>query len=98
MPHLLTSNELPGTDAPRSVPSSPTRLEDYRRAHEVDPDLEPLRRQVSTIIDAILADNTPEEAEVREKLRWHVARNPGRPEKALMGHLLSMSARREAAG
>jgi hypothetical protein len=53
---------------------------------------------VSTIIDAILADNAPDEAEVREKLRLHVARNPGRPEKALLGHLISMSDRQDEAG
>jgi hypothetical protein len=46
---------------------------------------------VSAIIDAILSETKPEEAPVREELRWHVANNPGRPEKALLDHLLSVS-------
>ena len=98
MPHSLLSDESTRSDTLRLVPPSPTSLQDYRRTHEVDPDLEPLRMQVSTIIDAILADNAPDEAEARERLRRHIARNPGRPEKALLGHLLSMSARRDEAG
>jgi hypothetical protein len=100
MPHQLMSEESLTPDAPRlsSTPSSVSRLNDYRRAKAVDPDLEPLRRQVSTIIDAILADNAPDEAEVREKLRLHVAQNPGRPEKALLGHLISLSDRQDEAG
>ena len=61
------------------------------RAHDVDPGLGPLRRQVSAIIDTILSDTTPDEAQVRDRLRWHVANNPGQPEKALLGHLLSVS-------
>ncbi|QDY91623.1 hypothetical protein E7Y32_01950 [Arthrobacter sp. UKPF54-2] len=53
--------------------------------------MEPLRRQVSAIIDAILSETKPEEALVREQLRRHVANNPGQPEKALLNHLLSIS-------
>ncbi|MDQ0822576.1 hypothetical protein QFZ79_000315 [Arthrobacter sp. V4I6] len=98
MLHQLMSEESLSPDAPRSTPSSVARLNDYRRAKGADPDVEPLRRQVSAIIDAILADNAPDEAEVREKLRRHVARNPGRPEKALLGHLISMSDRQDEAG
>ena len=37
----------------------------------------------------------PEEAEVREKLRWHVANNPGQPEKALLEHLLTVAVRQD---
>jgi hypothetical protein len=51
---------------------------------------------VSAIIDAILAESKPEEAHVRKKLRWHVANNPGQPEKALLSHLLSVSVEQEA--
>jgi hypothetical protein len=54
-------------------------------------DLEPLRRQVSAIIETILVDTKPEGAPVRQQLRQHVANNPGRPEKALLSHLLSVS-------
>jgi hypothetical protein len=28
---------------------------------------------------------------VREKLQWHVANNPGRPEKALLEHLRTVA-------
>ncbi|MCU1512414.1 MAG: hypothetical protein JWM01_689 [Arthrobacter sp.] len=97
MSHQLMSAESLTPEAPSPRPSS-ARLHDYRRAKEADPDFEPLRRQVSTIIDAILADNAPDEAEVREKLRRHVARNPGRPEQALLGHLISMADRQDEAG
>jgi len=78
MPHLMLSA------ATRTRPGAPD-LE----SHE---DLEALRRQVSAIIDTILAESKPDEAPVREKLRRHVADNPGEPEKALLSHLLTVSA------
>ncbi|MHA7222832.1 hypothetical protein ACX80S_11000 [Arthrobacter sp. RHLT1-20] len=96
MPHLLMSNESLRTSASRPRSSPVSRIQNFRRSAEVDPDLEPLRQQVGAIIDAILADTKPEEAEVREKLRWHVADNPGKPEKALLSHLLSMPVRQDA--
>jgi hypothetical protein len=100
MPHLLRST-TPLRATTRPSKSSPgSRPQEYRRspeANEVEPDLGPLRRQVTSIIDAILSDTKPEEAQVREKLRWHVANNPGQPEKALLSHLLSVSVE-EAAG
>ena len=77
MPHLLLSTE--------------TRTRHAARSPETHEDLEPLRRQVSAIIEAILAETKPDEALVREQLRWHVANNPGEPEKALLNHLLSVS-------
>jgi hypothetical protein len=98
MPHLLMSNESLKSATRPAKSHSNSRIPEHQRFHEVDPDLEPLRRQVSAIIDAILADTKPEEAEVREKLRWHVADNPGQPEKALLSHLLSMSVQQAAAG
>ena len=100
MSHQMLSEESLTPDAPHPSPTqtSVAQLNDYRRAKAVDPDLEPLRLQVSTIIDAILADSRPDEADVREKLRRHVARNPGRPEKALLGHLISMSDHQNEAG
>ncbi|MET1021891.1 MAG: hypothetical protein ABWX69_06800 [Arthrobacter sp.] len=58
--------------------------------------MDPLRRQVYAIIDAILSDTKPEEAGVRAKLRGHLANNPGQPEKALLDHLLSVSEEQEA--
>jgi hypothetical protein len=96
MPHLLRSTTSPRTTTWPSKSSAGFRPQEYRRSPEVDPDLEPLRRQVSAIIDAILSDTTPDEAQVREKLRWHVANNPGQPEKALLSHLLSVSVEQEA--
>jgi hypothetical protein len=100
MSHQMLSEESLTPDAPRPspTPTSVAQLSDYRRAKAVDPDLEPLRLQVSTIIDAILTDSGPDAAEVREKLRRHVARNPGRPEQALLGHLISMSDQQNEAG
>ncbi|WP_235564033.1 hypothetical protein [Arthrobacter sp. Soil763] len=77
MPHLLLSTE--------------TRTRHAARSPETPEDLEPLRRQVSAIIDAILNDTKPDEAPVREQLRHHVADNPGEPEKALLNHLLAIS-------
>ena len=98
MPHLHWSTTSPATRPSKSSPGS--RPPEHRRsttavhadhADHVDPDLGPLRRQVSAIIDAILSDPKPDEAQVRERLRRHVANNPGQPEKALLGHLLSVS-------
>lgn len=65
--------------------------------HGADPDLEPLRRQSTSIIDEVLAGTDPEEAEVREKLRWHVANNPGQPERALLEHLRTVADQQESA-
>jgi len=95
MPHLLRSTTSPRTTA-RPLKSSPDFRPQDRQSPEVDPDLEPLRQQVSAIIDAILSDTKPEEGHVRERLRWHVANNPGQPEKALLSHLLSVSVEQEA--
>jgi hypothetical protein len=97
MPHLLMSNESLESTAGPATSYSDSRMQEFQRSPEVDPDLEPLRRQVSAIIDAILADTKPEEAEVRENLRRHVAESPGQPEKALLSHLLSLSVRQDAA-
>ncbi|MCB5273950.1 hypothetical protein BJG92_01476 [Arthrobacter sp. SO5] len=98
MPYLLMSNEsLKGTTWPAKSHSN-SRIQEHQPFPGVDPDLEPLRRQVADIIDAVLADTKPEEAEVREKIRWHIAANPGRPEKALLSHLLSVSVPQDAAG
>jgi hypothetical protein len=111
MPHLLTSNELPDTPTPPSTSVFRPRLLQFQHPGEDEPrafrttrhiprapqDLEPLRRQASSIIDAILADTGPEEAEVREKLRQHVAKNPGQPERALLRHLLCLSVREDEA-
>ena len=96
MPHLLRSTTSPRTTTRPSKSSRDFRPREYRQSPEIDPDVEPLRRQVSAIIDAILSDTKPEEAQVREKLRWHVANNPGQPEKALLSHLLSVSVEQAA--
>ncbi|MDI3212657.1 hypothetical protein [Arthrobacter sp. AL12] len=103
MPHLFGSTTSPATRPSKS--SAGSRPPEHRRspaagwagqANHVDPDLDPLRRQVSAIIETILSDTRPDEAQVRERLRWHVANNPGQPEKALLGHLLSVSVEQPA--
>jgi hypothetical protein len=104
MPHLLKSNEL-SSSTPPSIPSADAQVLEFRRPGETqrtpsrtthqlgeaEQDLGPLRGQVTEIINAILAETGPEEVEVREKLRRHVANHPGRPEKALLKHLLNLS-------
>lgn len=96
MPHLLRSTTPLNTTSWPSKPSHDFRSQDCTRVPEAAHDLGPLRRQVSEIVDSILSDTTPEDAPVREKLRWHLANNPGQPEKALLGHLLAVSAEQEA--
>ena len=104
MPHLLRSNEPSPFTPPPATPTDAKILEFRRpRRKERSPllgsqewgggeaDLKPLRGQVTEIIDAILAETGPEEAEVREQLRRHVASHPDHPEKALLKHLLNLS-------
>lgn len=55
-----------------------------------DPGLVPLRQQVTGIIWSILEDSAPEGACVRARLRECLEQNAGRPEKALLDHLLSL--------
>ncbi|MFE4543494.1 EAL domain-containing protein [Arthrobacter sp. NPDC056727] len=47
-----------------------------------------VREQAYEIIDAVLAGTDPEGAEVRDRLREHVAAHPGNPEAALHEHLV----------
>ncbi|HSN35232.1 MAG TPA: hypothetical protein VLT34_02680 [Arthrobacter sp.] len=96
MPHLLRSTTPLSTTTRLSKSSHDFRPQDCTRSPELDHDLGPLRLQVSQILDAILSDTKPEDAHVREKLRWHIANNPGQPEKALLGHLLAVSAEQDA--
>ncbi|WP_427131165.1 EAL domain-containing protein [Pseudarthrobacter sp. S9] len=51
-----------------------------------------IRRQASAIIEAVLKDSTPDHARVRDLLRKHLAAHPGRPERALVEHLISLKA------
>ncbi|QCB98644.1 hypothetical protein E5206_18460 [Arthrobacter sp. PAMC25564] len=110
MQHSLMSNE-PSSSAPLSKPSSDSDAQvlEFRRPRGLErtpslsldqlgadeQDLGPLRGQVTEIIDAILAETGPEEAEVRDNLRRQVANHPGQPEKALLKHLLNLSAQQE---
>ena len=58
-----------------------------------------VRAQAREIIEAVLAGTDPEGAEVRERLREHVAAHPGHPEAALHEHLIfSRSLARRASG
>jgi EAL domain-containing protein (putative c-di-GMP-specific phosphodiesterase class I) len=47
-----------------------------------------VREQAYEIIDAVLSGTDPEGAEVRDRLREHVAAHPGNPEAALHEHLV----------
>jgi hypothetical protein len=78
---------------PGGKESNPSRT--IHELGEDEQDLGPLRGQVTEIINAILAGTGPEEVEVREKLRRHVAKHPGQPEKALLKHLLNLSVQQE---
>ncbi len=102
LPRLKTSDPLAESGAP-SETADATVL-DFRKPggtanwqlrsnnpRKDDQDLEPLRQQVNSIIEEILADTSPEDAEIREKLRGHVAKHPGLPERALLRHLLTVS-------
>ncbi|MFE5835252.1 EAL domain-containing protein [Arthrobacter sp. NPDC056493] len=51
-------------------------------------DIPLVREQAYEIIDAVLAGTDPEGAEVRDRLREHVAAHPGNPEAALHEHLV----------
>lgn len=88
---------MPATDAKVLEFRRPTHKEHMpsgasQEWGEAEQDLSPLRLQVTEIIDAILAETGPEEADVREQLRRLVASHPGCPEKALLKHLLNLSA------
>lgn len=102
MPHLLMSNQPLDSGMPPSQPSAESKVLEFRRpgdssrtvpakTREEQHDLEPLRLQVTSIIDEILAETGSADAEVRDRLRRHVAENPGQPEKALLKHLLMAS-------
>jgi EAL domain-containing protein (putative c-di-GMP-specific phosphodiesterase class I) len=47
-----------------------------------------VREQAYEIIDAVLAGTEPEGADIRDRLREHVAAHPGNPEAALYEHLV----------
>lgn len=52
-----------------------------------------IRRQVSDIIAAVLSDPSPDQAQVRDQLRKHLADHPDNPERALVDHLTELQAR-----
>ncbi len=51
-----------------------------------------IRQQAVRIIDAVLADTAPEHDRARELLRQQIAAHPGKPERALMEHLVALKA------
>lgn len=55
-----------------------------------DPDLVTLRRQVMGIVWSVLDDPAPEGACIRTRLQACLEENAGRPEKALLDHLLAL--------
>jgi hypothetical protein len=57
------------------------------------PDANPISAQALEIIFSILEDPSPGLAEVQLRLRRCMAAHPGRPERALLAHLLDTSRR-----
>ncbi|MGX5715576.1 hypothetical protein [Arthrobacter sp. MAHUQ-56] len=51
--------------------------------------IESLRWQAQEIIDELLCSKDPADEPVRDRLRHCVARNPGRPERALLEQLMT---------
>ena len=49
-----------------------------------------LQLQALEIIDDILSNAEDCDADARESLMWHVAHNPGQPQRALLMHMLSI--------
>ncbi|WP_458779730.1 hypothetical protein [Arthrobacter sp. D3-16] len=49
-----------------------------------------LQLKALEIIDEILSDTTPEEADARRALKWHVAHHPGQPQRALLMHMITL--------
>ena len=94
------TDSSPADSSPTVLPFRPLSHSTHRavrprKLRGADPDLEPLRRQSTSIIDEVLASTNPEDAEAQDKLRWHVANNPGQPEKALLDHLLTVNLRQD---
>ncbi|MCX2747035.1 EAL domain-containing protein [Arthrobacter sp. MI7-26] len=51
-----------------------------------------IRRQAEEIIDSVLSGSGPDQADIREQLRQCLAAHPGRPETALLEHLVNTRA------
>lgn len=49
-----------------------------------------IRQQAAAIIDAVLTDDAPEQAEIRKNLRTCLSNRPGQPELALAEHLIAV--------
>ena len=62
-------------------------------AYSAAPDANPIAAQALEIIFSILEDRSPGLAEVQLRLRQCMASHPGRPERALLAHLLETSRR-----
>lgn len=65
-------------------------------AYGAAPDTDPIAAQALEIIFSILEDPSPGLAEVQLRLRQCMAAHPGRPERALLAHLLETSRRANA--
>lgn len=76
-------SSLPAPSECRTPPDPPSIWPEGNRTSGI-------RRQASYIIDTVLSDPTPEQADVRDRLRAHVAAHPGHPETALTEHLISL--------
>ncbi|WP_234754155.1 EAL domain-containing protein [Arthrobacter ramosus] len=74
-------------------PGAGSALRPEPSSHRLPDEHEPaIRRQSAEIIESVLSGSGPEQAEIREQLRECVAAHPGRPEAALLEHLMTIRA------
>ncbi|MDQ0729949.1 hypothetical protein [Arthrobacter sp. B1I2] len=74
-------HSVPSDPAPWMSSDTPAEVRQYA--------IESLRWQAQEIIDELLCNEDPGEELVRARLRRCVARNPGRPERALLEQLMT---------
>jgi hypothetical protein len=61
-----------------------------RRSATAHPQQDPIGRQASEIIDDVLDPGSACDEKIRQGLRRHVAARPGRPDLALLDHVLAL--------
>jgi EAL domain-containing protein (putative c-di-GMP-specific phosphodiesterase class I) len=75
-----------------SLPALTRSRAKSRRSARLEPDPEvvalTMRGQSQEIIDSVLADPAPQGESARARLRGHIAAHPGKPERALLDHLM----------
>ncbi|RNL59169.1 EAL domain-containing protein [Arthrobacter oryzae] len=73
-----------------SRPENRARIEDPPGTRPEAGSAPGIRRQAAEIIGAVLASSVPEQAAARDQLRQCLAAHPGRPEEALVEHLIAL--------